>query len=243
MTDTRPAYRREEFEAALADVQPRWWHTGEDFIHTGAVMRVDGWREFGSSGNRSLTEPQRVLMMWSNVVGQTQNGGFTQFVENYEYALKLAHPLIKQLDWREMWQRFDAAFREQAGDPADPRLRPLPAYYAGPDAPEWPARRERIKRDLVDAQAPLWRPDLRLQWKRLLSRTSDIELHDIYVRAVERGRVMPFDRPDGYFESLPHQAADAFNDWLFDSDTKAASWRWIGDYIRRNRDEIVRLTD
>jgi hypothetical protein len=123
MTDTRREMTRAQFEQAAAYAYDNWWLTGEDaFVHVPSVMNVDGWDFFGHPGNDRLTEPQRVLMMWSDLVGQTSNGGFTQFASNFRKSLSLAYRLIAKLEWPELFERFDRAFREQAGDPRAPRL-------------------------------------------------------------------------------------------------------------------------
>ena len=122
MTDTRPEMTRAQFAEAWAFAYDNHWLTGEEsFLHVPAVMQVEGWNIYGHSGNNLLTEPQRVLMMWSDLVGQTANGGFTQFAYNYASALALAYRLIAKLEWPELFERFDLAFREQVGDPQNPR--------------------------------------------------------------------------------------------------------------------------
>ena len=120
--DTRPPMTRAQCEAAAAFADAGWWATGESLVHVPQVTGVKGWDLYGHPGNASLTEPQRVLMMWSDLVGQVSNGGFSQFAYNYRSQLNLAYRLIVQLDWPEMTERFDRAFREQAGDPARPVL-------------------------------------------------------------------------------------------------------------------------
>jgi hypothetical protein len=172
VTDTRPEMTRAQFAEASAYAYGGHWLTGEEsFIHVPSVMQVEGWDIYGHSGNNSLTEPQRVLMMWSDLVGQTANGGFTQFVYNFRNSLALAYRLIAKLEWPELFERFDRAFREQAGDPSHPKLRQGPGV------------------------------------------------------------------------ELPTDAADAFDDWFYRDETKAASKVEVGEYIVRHRDELCRLLD
>ena len=78
MTDTRPVMTDAAFEETAAYVDERWWMTGESLIHVSAVMNVDGWNIYGHPGHLLLTPAQRILMMWSDIVGQVSNGGFTQ---------------------------------------------------------------------------------------------------------------------------------------------------------------------
>jgi uncharacterized protein DUF4375 len=177
VTDTRREMTRARFEEAAAYAYDNWWLTGEDdFLHVPSVMNVEGWNFYGHPGNDQLTEPQRVLMMWSDLVGQTSNGGFTQFVDNFEKSLPLAYQLIAKLEWPELFERFDRAFREQAGDPQNPRLL----------SEDW---------DWDSGSEP------------------------------------------------PAEAAEAFDDWFYRDETKAASKAFVGDYIRRHRDDLCRLTD
>jgi Domain of unknown function (DUF4375) len=178
VTDTRREMTRAQFEEAAAYAYDNWWLTGEDsFLHVPSVMNVEGWNFYGHPGNEQLTEPQRVLMMWSDLVGQTSNGGFTQFVYNFRDTLRLAYQLIAKLEWPELFERFDRAFREQVGNPLNPQTQ-------------------------------------RLEWD------SDDDL-----------------------EEPPTEAAEAFDDWFYRDETKAASRIHVGDYIRRHRDDLCRLTD
>jgi hypothetical protein len=168
---------RAQFEEAVAFAYDNWWLTGENsFLHVPSLTKVDGWNFYGHPGNLQLTEPQRVLMMWSDLVGQTSNGGFTQFVDNFRDTLPLAYRLIAKLEWPELFERFDRAFREQAGDPQNPRVMA--------DGWDWDSGAE-----------------------------------------------------------PPDEAAEAFDDWLYLDETKAASRIFVGDYIRRHRDDLCRLTD
>lgn len=177
MTETRPEMTRAQFEEAAAYAYDNWWLTGEDyFLHVPSVTNVEGWNLYGHPGQSRLTEPQRVLMMWSDLVGQTSNGGFAQFVDNFRDSLPLAYRLIAKLEWPELFERFDRAFREQAGDPQRPKL----------VADDW---------DWDSGAEP------------------------------------------------PDDAAEAFDDWLYAAETKAASREFVGEYIRRHRDELCRLTD
>lgn len=183
MTDTRPTMTRAAFEAAAAYVYRGHWLTGEEhFLHVPAVMQVEGWNVYGHPGQAQLTEPQRVLMMWSDLVGQTANGGFIQFVDNLEPSLQLAYASISKLEWPDLFDRFDKAFREQAGDPRDPKiLRQRWDPFSG----EWPEEMEEDDTTL----------------------------------------------------------ADAFDEWFYLDETKAASREFIGGFIRRNRDLLAHVAD
>lgn len=237
--DTRPAMTRAEFEAAAGYAYERHWLTGEEhFLHVPAVMQVEGWNIYGHIGHNRLTEPQRVLMMWSDLVGQTANGGFTQFVDNYESALELAHAYIAKLGWPELFERFDLAFREQAGDPRRPQVR----REEWPDFDDWPAKRERIIRHIAQKETRL-RPWARASAAASLECMPDTILNTWYNRAVESGEIPPAEdrRPD--VDPVPTEAAEAFDDWFYLDETKAASRTFVGDYIRRSRDGLCRLTD
>ncbi len=240
MADTRPEMTRAQFEAAARYAYDRHWLTGEEhFLHVQAVMQVDGWNIYGHVGHNRLTEPQRVLMMWSDLVGQTANGGFTQFVDNYESALELAHPYLAKLEWPDLFERFDRAFREQAGDPRRPRLK----------RPDWDAveRENRLRRErMIDALA---RAETRLRpWARARARASfapfsDVILHGMYNAAVGRGDVEPVAEPEGGFDAVPTDAAEAFDGWFYSDEAREGSRTFVGDYIVRHRDGLCRLTD
>jgi hypothetical protein len=237
--DTRREMTRAEFAAAASYSYDNWWLTGEDsFIHVPSVMTVDGWNLYDHPGNRLLTEPQRVLMMWSDLVGQTSNGGFTQFVDNFESSLLLAYRLIAQLEWPDLFERFDRAFREQVGDPAT--LRPKPGPWSakedmGPD-------RQQMVRELARSRTR-WRPWARRREAAVLELFSDMLLSGLYIDAVSKGAIPAHNTPGDEINPTQIEAAEAFDDWFYRAETKAASRIFIGDYILRHRDQLCRLTD
>jgi hypothetical protein len=237
--ETRPEMTRAQFEAAAAYCYDRWWLTGEDyFIHVPQVMNIDGWNLYGHPGNALLTEPQQVLMMWSDLVGQTSNGGFTQFIDNFGSNLKLAYHLITQLEWPELIDRFDRAFREQAGDPENPVRRQ--------DA--WPTFDPRaVDRPLIIGhlarKATRWRPWARRRAEASYAALPDMVLRGLYDRAVDNGEIVPEEPPEFDWDSIVTVEADAFDSWFYRDETKAASKLYIGDYIVRHRAALCRLTD
>lgn len=237
--DTRPQMTRAEFEEAAAQAPENWWLTGEDrFIHVTSVTGVDGWNIYGHSGHNRLTGAQRVLMMWSDLVGQTANGGFEQFVDNFESALELAHPYIAKLDWPELFERFDRAFRERAGDPRNPQ----PRREEWPERDDWPAKRELIIRHIAEKETR-WKPWARRRAVASLNRLTDTILNTFYNRAVERGEIVPPEEPAHAVAPVPTEASEAFDEWFCLDETKEASRTFIGGYIRRNRDDLCRLID
>lgn len=241
MTDTRPEMTHARFAAAAAYAHEGHWLTGEEsFLHVPAVMQVEGWNLYGHSGNDQLTEPQRVLMMWSDLVGQTANGGFIQFVDNYASALALAHRLIAKLEWPELFERFDCAFREQVGDPRNPQPRQEP--WGPDDDAAWAANRERMIRRLAVANTR-WRPWARRREMASLERFTDTILSTWYNQAVERGEIVPDEEAATEVEQAPEEAAEAFDDWFYRDETRAASRIFVGDYIKRHRDDLCRLSD
>jgi hypothetical protein len=237
IVDTRPAMTRAEFEAAAQFAYERHWLTGEDaFLHVPAVMQVEGWNLYDHPGNLQLTEPQRVLMMWSDLVGQTQNGGFIQFVDNFAKSLELAYRLIEELEWPELFDHFDRAFREQAGDPADPQ----PDRWFGVDPLAFD--REAIVAHLA-ARHSRWRPWARVSERARFDAMPDEVLRTLHDQAVERGELPPLPEADAEVEPRPEEAAEAFDDWFYRDETRAASKIHVGDYIRRHCSELCRLTD
>ena len=239
MTDTRPEMTHAQFEAAASYAYEGHWLTGEEhFLHVPSVMQVEGWNIYGHIGHNRLTEAQRVLMMWSDLVGQTANGGFEQFVDNFESALELAHPTIAKLDWPELFERFDRAFRERAGDPRNPQL----MREEWPERDDWPAKRELIIRHIAEKETR-WKPWARRRAVASLNRLTDTILNTFYNRAVERGEIVPPEEPAHAADPVIAEASEAFDDWFYLDETKEASRTFIGGYIRRNRDDLCRLTD
>jgi hypothetical protein len=227
-----------EFAAAASHCYDNWWLTGEDsFLHIPSVMNIEGWNLYGHPNQGLLTEPQRVLMMWSDLVGQTSNGGFVQFVDNFSERLALAHASIAKLGWPELFERFDRAFREQAGDPADPKPRMDPWSEADDAATE----RGHMIRELARIRTR-WRPWARRSQEKTLELFSDTLLSSLYIKAIAGGEIAA---PSGLVaeeDEPPSQAAEAFDDWFYRDETRAASRIHIRDYILRHRDSLCRLT-
>lgn len=242
LAETRPALTLAEFESA-AVAEPGWWLTGERLIHTSIVMGVEGWNLYGHPGNASLTEAQRVLMMWSDLVGQVANGGFTQFVENYASSLKLAYAMIHRLEWPELNARFDRAFREQAGDPEHPSAK-LPVGLE--EEPEkWAASRTRFLRHLARQRRnrPAWWPvsarDVAAAGARF---GAEWELEQAYQLAVHKGEIASGGEQLFEFEPPPSVEAEAFDDWFYLDATREASQQFVGAFIRSHRDELCRIS-
>ena len=239
MVETRPEMTRAEFDAAASYAPEGRWLTGwEHFVHVSAVTKVEGWNLYGHLGRNRLTEPQRVLMMWSDLVGQTANGGFEQFACNYENVLELAYGYVAELGWPELFERFDLAFREQAGDPGRPALR-REEWRGGED---WPTRRARIVAHLA-LKATRWRPWARRAEEAAYASLTDTIGNTFFNRAVEAGTIDPGAQPVLVVEGPPTEAADAFDDWFYRDATKAASRTFVGDHIRRYRNDLCRLSE
>jgi hypothetical protein len=239
--ETRPAMTPAEFESA-ATAEPGWWLTGEGLIHTSIVMDVEGWNLYGHPGNASLTEAQRVLMMWADLVGQVANGGFAQFVENYARSLKLAHALIHRLEWPELNACFDRAFREQAGDPEDPKTRVPVGLEEEPE--KWVASRDRFLRHLVRQRRnrPAWWPISARELAAVEARFgAEWELGLAYQLAVHKGEIESGGEQLFAFEPPPSVEADAFDDWFYLDSTREASQQYVGAFIRKHRDELCRV--
>ncbi len=241
MTDTRPEMTAAEFEAAASHQDPNHCAWAEGLIHVSAVMQVEGWDLYGHPGNDQLTEPQRVLMMWSDLLGQVNNGGFTQFIYNYRASLKLAYRLIAQLDWPELMAHFDPAFREQAGDPEAPVARIFPDLSDEPE--KWAASRDRLLRHMARQIKPWWRPVSQQDVIRIQSAYEDWRLKIEYQQAVERGELASGGEAIFDFVPPPEEAASAFDDWLYAPETKAASVQAIRAFALAHRDGLCRLRD
>ena len=242
MADTRPEMTRAQFEAAAAFTwNERHWLTGEEhFLHVPAVTEVEGWNVYGKEGNKRPTEPQRVLMMWSDLVGQTSNGGFEQFIYNMRKSLKLAYQLIAKLEWPELFERFDLAFREQAGEPRKPSLDRGPSDEEIHAAVE--AYRKRMIRDLARIETK-WRPWARRRSMASYEPFTVTILSTWHNKAIERGDIAPEESRVIEAKPPPTEAAEAFDGWFYLDETRKASRTFIGDYIRRHRDDLCRLMD
>lgn len=236
--ETRPTLSPEEFEERAAYVDSGWWLTGGGLIHTPSVMNIPGWNLYNHPGNMQLTEAQRVLMMWSDLVGQVANGGFEQFISNYAEALTLAHRLVAKLEWPELFERFDPAFREQAGDPTNPQ--PVDSRPWAWEADELAANRAHMVDSLARSKTR-WRPWARRGEMALLDQLSDTILQTLYNKAVSNGEIRPVEKQPVEYEPPPSVAAEAFDTWFYLDSTREASQHYVGSFIRTHRDQLCRV--
>lgn len=240
--DTVPLISRADFDYALKPYSARYCCTAEGLIHRSEIMSIEGWSEYGSEGNQRLTEAQRVLMMWSDLVGQTDNGGFGQFVDNYSASLALAWRLIRQLPWPDLQVRFEAAFRERAGDPAAPKLIEAPSLLDEPE--KWAKNRRRAARYLLAQNRPWWRPPSRRDIDSLLDGYEDWLLQVQYRQLVGSGLLKPDgEAVFGDYDDPPVEASQAFDTWFYLPETRAASVAVIAAFVHERQAELYRLAD
>jgi hypothetical protein len=241
-TDVLPRMSRAQFEDNLAPYSARWWATGEGLIHCPEVMAIEGWNLYGGPGYARLTEAQRVLMMWSDLVGQTANGGFSQFADNYRHALVEAWRLIPQLPWPDLVERFEAAFRERAGDPAAPRLIEGPSLDDEPE--KWARNRRRFVRYLLAQDRPWWRPPSVRDVDAVIGAQDDWFWQVKYRQAVERGDLKSDgEAVFGDWEEPPTEACEAFDSWFYKDETKAASVAMLAVFAHDRQAELCRFID
>jgi hypothetical protein len=115
VTDSRPRIADSDFEYAIAWRYENWPLTGSDLVERDEVVAVPDWCVHGSEGFHSLTPAQQTLLIWSDLVAQTMNGGIDQFIFNYPRAAELAPELLSALAWPELTTRLESMrLREQA---------------------------------------------------------------------------------------------------------------------------------
>jgi hypothetical protein len=240
MTDTRPAMTDAEFAQAARYVDDGWWMTGENLIHVQSVTSIEGWNRYGHPGHLMLTAAQRTLMMWSDIVGQVQNGGFVQFCDNYASNLALGVAAVDALNWPELRERFRRAMVEQAGDAAEPRrVQSIPPT----DEPEkWLESRKRVIRHLARQGKRWWQPTTARDIAHVEARYTEWQLEREYISAVLSGKLPSGGESLFDFVAPPSDEADAFDNWFYADDTKAASTAHVHDFIVRNRDQLYRPT-
>lgn len=225
MVETRPAMTAEQFAEAASYVYPGWWATGENLVHVPEVMNVTGWDLYGHPGNQSLTEAQRVLMMWSDLVGQVSNGGFTQFIYNFRKQLALAHRLIGKLGWSDLMTRFEDAFREQVGDSANPG----PLGQTVPADPEkYALMRASLIRKIARKGKKFWQPVTPEELTRAEQTYEEF--------------LMDADLPIEWIDP-PVEKAEAFTRWFYTDLAKTDSCEYVGAFIVSNRDQLCRIVD
>lgn len=240
MTDSRPIMTDAEFQQAAVYTHDRWWMTGEELIHVPAVMSIEGWSAYGHPGNLLLTSAQRTLMMWSDIVGQVSNGGFVQFCDNYAQDLALGVTAVDALEWPELRERFHRAMTEQAGDATEPRrLQPIPLT----DDPEkWRASRKRLIRYLARKHKRWWQRttthDLALVEAR---HDAEWQIELKYQMAVASGELQSGGERFFDFIDPPNVEAEAFDDWFYTDDTKAASAHYVRRFILKHSHQLYRV--
>lgn len=236
--DTRPVMTPAEFEAAASYVDDNWWQTGENLIHIPAVMNVEGWRSYGSPGYHELTPAQQTLMMWSDIVGQTSNGGFAQYCDNYSSDLKRGVAAVRALEWPELREKFEAAIIERAGSLDDP-LNPEPVWLT--DEPEkWEASKKRLLHHLARRGRSWWQASNPLHARFTILSNAEMALQLEYIKLVNSGEI-----PSGgerYFDFVEpsSELADAFDSWLYSDAAKQDSARYVGRFIREHAEQLYR---
>lgn len=237
--ETRPSMSRAQFEEAAAYRDGNHWATADGLLYGPEMMAVEGWSIWGDPGNLALTEAQRVLMIWGDLVGQTANGGVGQFVDNMEHAIATAWRLLPLLGWDELMTRLEPALREQAGDPERPQvLRPEPLDTD----PKWPANRRRVVVAYAKRGKPWWYVPSQRKIDGLMRLLGENLWQTLYLKWVKEGRLKPGGERLFDFVDPPYVAAGAFDDWFLSEDTRATSRRVIRDFALARREELVRLT-
>ncbi|MBP6689192.1 MAG: hypothetical protein KA153_04315 [Hyphomonadaceae bacterium] len=219
MVETRPLMSAQDFERGASHREANWWATGEQLIYRPEVMNLPGWRSYGSPDNLKLTEAQRCLMIWGDLVGQVQNGGLAQFFENYQSALETAESCVSQLGWPELEERYKACFRDYI-------------HVGGKDATLKQWREHRGKE----------RERYRREAREILRRTTgkpfdgDLERLDWFVWTFCA-------RGDIRVQEWDYATIDAFNPWFYTDAVKEASSTYIATFARSRRDELVRISE
>jgi hypothetical protein len=120
--ETRPLLTADEFATAAASVDDDGFPRGRGLFISPATSD-DHWNTFGSPGHARLTEAQRVLMAWQQVLW----GGvystclaFDLFENHWGRHSGEGVRLIAQLGWPELTRQMEIVFRRCVGDPASP---------------------------------------------------------------------------------------------------------------------------
>lgn len=219
MTETRPLMSAQEFEIRAAHREPNWWATAEDLIYQPEVMSLPQWRSYGSPDNLKLTEAQRCLMIWGDVVGQVQNGGLAQFFENYASALEIAGACVAQLGWPELAERYAACVKDYI-------------HVNGNDATLEQWRQHRV------AERERYRSEARAIFERNSGKefSGDLDRLDWYVwNFCARGEIT--------IQAWDYATIDAFNPWFYSDEAKEASSVYITTFAQSRREDLVRLVE
>lgn len=120
--ETRPQLTRAEFSAAAASVDEDGFPRGRGLFVSPATSD-DHWNTFGSAAHARLTEAQRVLMAWQQVLyGGVYSSclAFDLFENHWGRQSGEGLRLIALLGWPEFTRQLQIVFRRCVGDPAKP---------------------------------------------------------------------------------------------------------------------------
>lgn len=235
MPDLRPRLSGQAFEELARRRREGWWLNGNGLIAAVAQLRADGVDVYAPDNAALLTHAQRVLSVWCDLVGQVQNGGVQQFCDNLPTALPFAARAIPELDWPALSQRFGQALAEHAE-----ANRPV----ALTDEPEkWTASRQRLPRFLAPRHIGRSWLITRRDLDRVAAAYEDWELQDLYQRLVRAGKMPSGGEAVFKWQEPPSDAAEAFDDWFLDADTREVSGHFIPAYILANRDALALIDD
>ncbi|RYE91570.1 MAG: DUF4375 domain-containing protein, partial [Oxalobacteraceae bacterium] len=190
------------------------------------------------SGQDRLTAAQRTLLMWSDIVGQVSNGGFTQYCQNYAAHLSLGVAAVEALAWPELSDRFARAMTEQAGDVSAPRW--IEPIWPADDPELWAASRARFMRFLAGKGKPWWRPITARDLAAVEAQNDDWELASQYREAVRSGDLASGGERFLSYVEPAHVEAEAFDDWFYSAEAKAASVQYVHGFILRRRNQLYR---
>jgi hypothetical protein len=218
LSDTRPTLTEEEFERYAAHRAPNWWMVGENLAFAPEVRAVEGYHRPGSPGNLMLMPAQRDLLVWIEIIREAATSCISDFFEERRAMLADAERVVQRLGWPEFERNYMAAAHAYMG-------------ICG----KWVSAEE-------------WRQEERDHWERLREEAKHIQRKNGHKpdtgedldRAVMRMQVsglipMPKRRT--------HANLNHFNEWFRREETKVASERYVGAFIRRHRDELARIKE
>jgi hypothetical protein len=120
--ETRPLLTHAEFSVAVASVDDDGFPRGRGLFISPATSD-DHWNTFGSTAHARLTEAQRVLMAWQQVLwGGVYSSclAFDLFENHWGQQSGEGLRLISLLGWPELIRQLQRVFRRCVGDPATP---------------------------------------------------------------------------------------------------------------------------
>lgn len=213
-----------EFEEELA--RQTDWGDIDWLLYVPEVMQIDDWEVYERGPFRRLTKAQQTLLYYSDVVGQTINGGIVQFFQNYGNVATKAEAALRRFRWPALEEKFSACVKIVRKMPGERQRRREAKFWSDASFPDQLREAQRRARKGVTINGRTYDPDsLYFDVPDLASELSRMA----FAAEEEVWRVLRTSAP-----------IQAFDDWFYGEGAKGAKARFV-QFVRDNRSGLVRI--